>query len=724
MIRLMRPPEPAWWPEFRARNEREWNTYFEEPMDQRPDFDRFFRRCRGAVREVFWDAQSGKCAYCESPCQAQELDTDAFRPRHNASVRKGTYLPKHYFWLAFDWTNFIGSCRTCNANKANRWPIAGAPAAVGATGSDLEAEQPLLLNPFDQHPERHLTVDALGQLFPLSKHGAATIETLRLNREGLVARRRQRRQELLALVGEWESAPERTLRVLDEVGWRDHAMVARSVFLDGWGHQSVSVPSFWRSSRLFATFDWDTLPRSPSTRGPAAPPLPAVVAPPEIRAPLHVAMIEVGTFKSLSDITIAIDAPESISARRQRFNDLVGKQGDGGETPAMVLLGENACGKTSLLQACALALSQRPLRYRSDDFLPPGVDEGRVRVTWSDGTVRSMHLRRGRRPRRSGPLPGDLTVFAFGAASPTVRERRRRPTPGDSHIHNLFERSDQSERIQAWLDGLSEERDERGNKRASDVRQAIGKLTGAEASLSFKHERAKTPFRFVKDGKDLDLRQLSAGYQWLIGVACEIMAAFFEREVDMVNGDAIVLIDEFGAPLHPRWKMVAMRRLRACFPRVQFIVATHDPLCLRGVRRGEVTLMQRDDDGAIDATQDLPSPEGLPADQLLCSEFFGLSSTMDEDVERTLRRFQELAARDERTEQERAEYRDLKERLKGLRLLGTSEREAMMLEVVDAYIGRRSKRQERPMTPLEELREDMWRRIWHVVDGDVRPEGE
>jgi len=93
--------------------------------------------------------------------------------------------------------------------------------------------------------------------------------------------------------------------------------------------------------------------------------------------------------------------------------------------------------------------------------------------------------------------------------------------------------------------------------------------------------------------------------------------------------EGVALIDELGVHLHPRWQMRVTQALREAFPRVQFFATTHDPLCLRGLRDGETTILRRDRTGGVFAIQELPPIEGLEVDQILTSEYFGLNSTVD-----------------------------------------------------------------------------------------------
>ena len=127
-----------------------------------------------------------------------------------------------------------------------------------------------------------------------------------------------------------------------------------------------------------------------------------------------------------------------------------------------------------------------------------------------------------------------------------------------------------------------------------------------------------------------------AGYRSIFAMVVDIMRGMLDYYRNMEEAQGVVLIDEIETHLHPRWKMQVMTSLRRAFPRVQFIVTTHDPLCLRGMDDDEVVVLQRDRAGRIRRLEDLPSVRGMSAEQLLTSDYFGLSSTTDPKLEKAL----------------------------------------------------------------------------------------
>ncbi len=124
----------------------------------------------GEIKEVFFDLQGEKCAYCETslkPLQhgSVESDIEHYRPKG-----KVTIYPKAddgfsysfstgnaangYYWLAYDLENYALCCKTCNTGlKAEHFPIAGTRGkAVQSTEELDKLELPLLLFPYRDDP--------------------------------------------------------------------------------------------------------------------------------------------------------------------------------------------------------------------------------------------------------------------------------------------------------------------------------------------------------------------------------------------------------------------------------------------------------------------------------------------------------------------------------------------------------------------------------------------
>jgi predicted ATP-binding protein involved in virulence len=200
----------------------------------------------------------------------------------------------------------------------------------------------------------------------------------------------------------------------------------------------------------------------------------------------------------------------------------------------------------------------------------------------------------------------------------------------------------------------------------------------------------KTGTVLIQEGRSRDsLRELSDGYQSMLVLSCDVMRTILSLWDTIEQAEGVVLIDELGAHLHPRWRMTIVSRLRTLLPRMQFIVTTHDPLCLRGLEDGEVVVVLRNEARDVVTITDLPPVKGLRVDQLLTSEHFGLGSTVDPELDQLYREYYTLRARARPTAAERSRLAEIDARLSDLEQLGTTERERLMLTAADRFLAQR-----------------------------------
>ena len=148
---------------------------------------RIWIEAKGALVDLF----SGKCAFCESRVSASGFDVEHFRPKSGALNFDGRVDPAHYWWLTYQWDNLYLACAVCNRSKGSRFPVGAPRASSGTFGDELLMEEPLLLDPCVDEPERHLVFQPEGLVTSVTERGNMTIEVFQLNRENLVEGRRK-----------------------------------------------------------------------------------------------------------------------------------------------------------------------------------------------------------------------------------------------------------------------------------------------------------------------------------------------------------------------------------------------------------------------------------------------------------------------------------------------------------------------------------------------------
>ena len=103
-----------------------------------------------------------------------------------------------------------------------------------------------------------------------------------------------------------------------------------------------------------------------------------------------------------------------------------------------------------------------------------------------------------------------------------------------------------------------------------------------------------------KDGesKELRIEQLSDGYRTTLAMVMDIAARMAEANSDLeepLNTSGVILIDEVDLHLHPEWQREFLPKLIEVFPNIQFVVTTHSPFIIQSVKVGKLIDLDQDD---------------------------------------------------------------------------------------------------------------------------------
>lgn len=620
------------------------------------------------IKEALSIGFGGLCAYCEADMRAFKFfDVEHHRPKFSAEDQKGRSDHRYYVWLAYEWDNLLPVCRDCNNAKRNKYYVTGDRGPVGApVGALRELEGSLLLDPCYDDIAEHLSFEAPGIAIPKDEKGRITIELLMLNRVELVmARRRQLLQILAMLTGGLELAAIRTGlpggwgssviagmggEPLPHAGAITLAILGRAAGLMPGVSDIIDFLERWRlwsardQQRFAAGFEGESFgagtDEKPGDADEGAPRrrdrqfrVAGTASAEELVREVHIR-----NFKAIAAIDLELPpvAPRSELA------------------PCVMLLGENATGKSSILEAIALALigtreakaldklvaadeiGPAQYRHRPDpanwDVVASAPLAVEIRfLGLEDGAVISG----GEEGDFSGTARPSKIVLAYGPRRYFPPRSARRFSAPAYRVRSLFDPMVTIANPIAWLADLR--------------RRDLAKFDAAVRALRIILMLKDTALIDAKDARVMvetphgptPLDKMSVGYKSVIAMAIDIIRELFVHYDNLEYASAVVLVDEIETHLHPRWKMQIVGLLREALPRVQFIMTTHDPLCLRGMYQGEVFVLRRDEDNRIDMLKELPDVQGMRAEQILTSEFFGLGST-DPATDAKVERYQYL----------------------------------------------------------------------------------
>lgn len=627
----------------------------------------FNREIDKELKKYLHEAFHGKCGYCETKIEYPDLGTvDRYRP--NNGVRdQNEYYEDLYWWLAFEWDNLVYSCKECNQFKGNYFPIKGRRALN--ENDDHVSEHRMLLHPYLDEPENHLRYEynEHGRIDALTEEGNQTIELLRLNRTDLIEGRQRARKVLLdeieALINgsqvENEALKRRLANIyeLEDPGieflsykkWVLHNELETMPFLgqilnledyqhdEGW-IEKIATPSKGMFSKKDVLVS-DYFP---------------------------IEYIHIKNFKSIDDLRIDF------------------KEDELNKKSWLFLLGENGVGKSSILQAIAVGL-KLDRKLINEDTIRSLIKKRKqtaeilIKERNSDNIIHTKLVRKTGTVEQSGNFNSYLIGYGSLRLSVDEIESSSQKDTSKMSYQNLFKPTNALNDVTKWLRSIHRTDIDFFNRIAFSIKQLLPH-DKPDTDLSIKNGE------IVLGDSETLFAELSDGYKSTITLAIDIMMKLSDAQSDMDKMSGIVLIDELGNQLHPRWQMRIVKQLRQVFPNINFIISTHHPLCLRGAEREEILLLRNLDDEVVTNTE-LPDPASLRVDQILASEFFGLSSLVDPEIEARFNRYYELLAKnDKATPGEKAEIDQLKDFLRNKKQLGASLREELMYTVIDKLL--------------------------------------
>lgn len=349
---------------------------------------------------------------------------------------------------------------------------------------------------------------------------------------------------------------------------------------------------------------------------------------------------------------------ENIRGFRELEIDLSGR--DGVPRKRTVIIGKNGTCKTSVLRAIALGLcdladANALLSEPIGALVHRGANEGKVEMTFEDGTERGKILQRDNGKERvlheemTDQFELDewpnLVLFAcgYGAGRHGVGPDRARDYRVADAVSTLFNYNrtllDPELTLRRLQDFLGTDRYEgalKGIKRALGLgsEDKIGLPRGGGVELSG-----------PSIGETIRLEGWADGYRmtfnWMLDLYGRAMNADRITREGHVRG--IVLIDEIEQHLHPSIQAEILPRITEVFPEIQLIATTHSPLVALDARPEELVVLRREGDEVV-REEAVPDFTGYSAEDMLVDERLFDTEIYAPEMREKVGRYRELAA--------------------------------------------------------------------------------
>jgi ATP-binding protein involved in virulence-like protein len=183
-----------------------------------------------------------------------------------------------------------------------------------------------------------------------------------------------------------------------------------------------------------------------------------------------------------------------------------------------------------------------------------------------------------------------------------------------------------------------------------------------------------------QDGRNIPIFKNSAGEKFDINELSSGEKQLFLRTlaIKMLNPEnSIILIDEPEISLHPKWQQQIVDVYKKIGKNNQIIIATHSPHILGSVKKENIILLDRNDDGKImiKTDEDLYDSYGQPTDRVL-KDIMGLESTRNPKIFKLLEEVGELIDKNEyESEEFKNKYNELRE------MLGSKDEDLLLMDM-------------------------------------------
>ena len=183
-----------------------------------------------------------------------------------------------------------------------------------------------------------------------------------------------------------------------------------------------------------------------------------------------------------------------------------------------------------------------------------------------------------------------------------------------------------------------------------------------------------------KDAKSIPIFTNSSGDKFDINELSSGEKQLFLRTlaIKMLNPEnSIILIDEPELSLHPKWQQKIVDVYRKIGKNNQIIISTHSPHILGSVKKENIMLLDKNDDGEIivKTGDELYNSYGQPTDRVL-KDIMGLETTRNPKVFKLLEEAGELVDKNEYESDEfKTKYKELRD------ILGKKDEDLLLMDM-------------------------------------------
>jgi predicted ATPase len=564
-----------------------------------------------------------KCAYCETPIGVEHS------PALVTHYRPLTLYP----WLIYEWSNLLPVCQDCYLYKENTFPILNSQKRVKAPplnrqkwradSEELLAENPLILHPEIDVPERSLALDREGKWQAIRRNFKATttIYTYKLN-AGRAALDRQK------LLKKWrEKWREEVSHYLHQY-FKDEQQIKDKTFWEETLSKHQPFENYFQS--FFQQLQSLLLPSKPysltlknmvynfsylfyhSENNAAEDAVLNQFYRTFIQKKLTPFRIDFPDDQTTREETTPLMV-ESIFLKNIRCFDRLSIDFPHLHSPCKITLitGTSGTGKSTLLQLIALGLTGVPIPavQQWGSLVKFGKEQGnmilRIKGNGEEIQLRfrvesNNHLNTTSHYQNFERLNNELPVFGYGSGKRSDNKVYAAQNQRFAPIASLFGENKYlktpqeplcySQTIRHW----------------QDLKNLLNRVLEQdplqeEQSIVLSHLEDKH-FVFKSGNTLVGLESLSENFQTIFAWIYDMAIRFLLHYKNLTQTDTfqgVILLDEIDAHLNLNWQRSLLPRLQNIFPQVQFFVSTQNPFTIQSLEYNNIICLETDGDKVV-----------------------------------------------------------------------------------------------------------------------------
>ncbi|MEZ4885198.1 MAG: AAA family ATPase [Chitinophagales bacterium] len=289
---------------------------------------------------------------------------------------------------------------------------------------------------------------------------------------------------------------------------------------------------------------------------------------------------------------------------------------DLGNKKEIYLMGENGDGKTILLQAIVLALRGNQNVGTVTDVVKQNTHKKMSLLAETSDGKKYIYSENPKNQKNSFS-----PVFGYGI------DRFRNDSDKIDKVGylSLFDKETYLENPEKWLQHLDykETKGDTSEISLSQAKEILIDILERDVTIDVTPDKVT----FTEKGSALNFSQLSDGYQSVIIWVCDLIARLSALQPNVSSThdySGVVILDEIGAYLHPKWAYEIVKKLREWFPNLQFIFTTHNPIVILGASEDAAFYKVYKEDGKTKVSEPVEDISDLMLNSLVTSPLFNL----------------------------------------------------------------------------------------------------